>query len=122
MTLRSQSVRAACREIARTILSELEHEVLLAENGEEGVSLWRAEQPDLILMDVQMPGMDGFAATAAIREAEPEGERVPIVAMTGHDSEADEARCREAGMTGFLAKPAALKDIRTEIERVLGRT
>jgi CheY-like chemotaxis protein len=70
------------------------------------VAAWNTGQFDLILMDVQMPEMDGFQATAAIRDGEKQtGKHIPIVAMTASAMKGDRERCLEAGMDGYVAKP-----------------
>jgi len=108
------------REVIAAQLRELGHKVDTAENGEEAVEAALGNSFDLAFMDIEMPGMSGAEATMTIRRHEQDaGGRLPIVAMTGHSRDAEEPRCREAGMDGFLAKPAALEDIRAEIARVL---
>jgi CheY-like chemotaxis protein len=92
------------QQIASTLLKRLGCEVDLAVDGAVAVERWRGGHFDLVLMDCQMPVMDGYAATAAIR-ALPERADVPIVALTANALQGDEARCRAAGMNGFLAKP-----------------
>lgn len=92
--------------LAKRILQKWEHSVEIAENGEEAIACWQAGNYDLILMDVQMPVMDGLAATRRIRDAESKTDsHIPIVAMTAHAMKGDRARCIEAGMDGYLAKP-----------------
>ena len=82
-------------------------EVDLAENGEEGIEKFRAHHYDLILMDIQMPIMDGFEATKAIRQIELEEgrKRVPIIAMTAHAIAGYANKCIEGGMDDYIAKP-----------------
>jgi CheY-like chemotaxis protein len=92
------------QEVAATLLASLGAQVRVAANGEEALRLYEASAPDLILMDVQMPGMDGLRATAEIR-ARPGGQRVPIVAMTANAFVEDRAQCLAAGMNDYLAKP-----------------
>ncbi len=94
----------------------------IAENGIRAVELWEKERYDLILMDVQMPGMDGFAATGAIRERERErGGHTIIVAMTAHAFPEDERRCLEAGMDAYIPKPIDLKQCMAMIENLVKR-
>ncbi len=81
------------------------HQVEIAGEGEEAVYLSERNSYDVILMDVQMPGMDGMEATAAIRQRESEGRRVPIIAMTAHAMQSDRERCLAAGMDAYLVKP-----------------
>ncbi|MHC4952965.1 MAG: response regulator [Planctomycetota bacterium] len=104
------------REVIGAQMRELGHTAEMVEDGEAAVARAQADSFDLILMDVQMPEMDGIEATEAIRAA---GSAVPIVAMTGRDSEADQDRCLEAGMNGFLAKPMMLDTLRTAITRAV---
>ncbi len=93
----------------------------VAENGVQAVELWDKEGYDLILMDVQMPGMDGFAATGAIRERERErGGHTIIVAMTAHAFPEDEKRCLDAGMDAYIPKPIDLKRCMAMIEELIG--
>lgn len=77
----------------------------LAENGVEALELWQKKQYDLILMDIQMPEMDGFEATQKIRESESGNTRIPIVALTAHAMSGDKERCLAHGMDDHLAKP-----------------
>src|SRR5207249_10591563 len=91
------------RMLARR-LEKWGHEVVVAENGRQVVEKVKAEDFDLVLMDVQMPEMDGFAATAAIRADEKNtgGRRIPIVALTAHAMKGDDERCLDAGMDKYL--------------------
>lgn len=93
------------REVAGKFLARLGQHVTMASNGAEGVRLASESAFDLILMDMQMPVMDGIEATRAIRAT---GNTVPIVALTANASEDDLARCIEAGMNGFEAKPVSM--------------
>lgn len=94
------------RRIAETLLGKLGHRVAVAPNGLEAVELYRGGAFDLVLMDVQMPEMDGLDATRAIRGIErTTGRRAQIIAMTAFDQEGDRERCLEAGMDAFLGKP-----------------
>ncbi len=101
-------------KLATRMLEKWGHSVTTAGNGKEAVAHFRAGQFDLILMDVQMPEMDGLEATAMIRsEEKSSGARVPILAMTAHGQAEDRDRCLNAGMDGYVAKPisaAALSD------------
>ncbi len=92
--------------LARRTLEKAGHSVVVANNGQEAVAAVNREKFDLVLMDVQMPVMDGFQATARIREQEEKtGKHLPIVAMTAHALIGDRERCLQADMDGYIAKP-----------------
>jgi len=94
------------QRLAVRLLEKQGHSVLVAANGRQALALLERHPVDLVLMDVQMPDMDGLEATAAIREKEKgNGRRLPIVAMTAHAMKGDRERCLEAGMDRYLAKP-----------------
>ncbi len=111
------------QELAMAMLKRRGCEVLLAKDGREAVALWERERFDVVLMDVQMPEMDGLAATRAIREIErSKGGHTPIVALTAHVLEGDRERCRTAGMDGYVSKPLRVADLCQAISDVLPRT
>jgi signal transduction histidine kinase/DNA-binding response OmpR family regulator len=92
--------------VARNILERHGHHVVIARNGREALARVQSERFDVVLMDVQMPEMDGLSATRAIRELEmPGGAHLPIVAVTAHAMKGDRQRCLEAGMDAYVAKP-----------------
>ncbi len=94
------------QQVARTMLERAGHKVTVAGNGRAAVAAAREGAFDLVLMDVQMPEMDGLEATAAIRAAEAgTGRHLPILALTAHAMKGDRERCLAAGMDGYLAKP-----------------
>jgi len=100
------------QKLAVALLEKAGHRVGLAANGAEAVSQWRAGSFDLILMDVQMPIVDGLGATREIREHEQlTGEHVPIVAMTAHAMAGDREMCLQAGMDDYLSKPVRRQDL-----------
>jgi CheY-like chemotaxis protein len=112
---------AVNQEMARAMLDMLGFRVTTASNGREGVLAAAADpELDLILMDCQMPVMDGLAAARAIRAAESGGVRVPIVALTGNAMPGDREACVAAGMDDYLAKPFSLTALRTMIDRWTG--
>jgi CheY-like chemotaxis protein len=96
-------------------LSKRGHDVEVARDGRAAVDLARRKSYDLILMDLQMPGMDGFEATAAIREL-PGLDRTPIIALTAHTMVGDRERCLAAGMEGYLPKPLDLEELIEAVE------
>jgi CheY-like chemotaxis protein len=102
--------------LAMRVLERLGHKVQVANNGREAIERAQAGEFDLILMDVQMPEMDGLEATTAIRAAEAgTGKHVPIVAMTAHAMKGDREKCLSAGMDGYLAKPIRIDDLKQAI-------
>ena len=108
------------QKFALRVLQKNGHTVEVAGTGKEALDAWQKGPCDVILMDVQMPDMDGFEATARIREQESgSGRRTPIVAMTAHAMKGDRERCLEAGMDGYVTKPIKATAMFAEIERVL---
>ena len=107
------------QEIAMEILGMLGYEVRLANHGREAVEMWEHGSFDLILMDCQMPLMDGFAAAAEIRSRELAGSarRTPIVALTANAMQGDRERCLAAGMDGYLTKPFNQNQLATMVHR-----
>ena len=92
--------------LAIRLLRKQGWQVELASNGREAVEKFSTAQFDLVLMDVQMPEMNGFEATTGIREVEKStGSHVPVIAMTAHAMKGDRERCLEAGMDGYVSKP-----------------
>jgi CheY-like chemotaxis protein len=98
--------------VAARLLERRGHQVAVAATGREAVAAVERERFDLVLMDVQMPEMDGFEATAAIRQAEAgTGRHLPILAMTARAMKGDAEHCRLAGMDGYLSKPIRSADL-----------
>jgi len=92
--------------LAVRLLEKRGHEVTVVNNGREALEALDREIFDLVLMDMQMPEMDGFEATASIRRLEQAtGRHMPIIAMTAHAMKGDEEKCLEAGLDGYLSKP-----------------
>ena len=91
------------------LLRSAGHTVLSAVDAEAGLTLARDELPDLILMDVQLPGMDGLEATAILR-LDPLTRAIPVIALTALAMKGDEARIRAAGCNGYIAKPMAIHE------------
>ena len=111
---------AVNRLVAVRILEKCGHTVVVAVNGREVVAAQARESFDAILMDVQMPELDGLEATALIRNVEAgSGRHVPIVALTAHAMREDRERCLNAGMDEYLAKPFSARDLLDTIERLL---
>jgi CheY-like chemotaxis protein/HPt (histidine-containing phosphotransfer) domain-containing protein len=109
------------QKLAVALLEEEGHSVTVAANGKEALAATRSQQFDLILMDLQMPEMDGLEATAEIREREKQtGAHVPIIAMTAHALKGDRDRCLEAGMDGYVAKPIHGEELLQAIAALVG--
>ncbi|RMF61735.1 MAG: response regulator, partial [Calditrichaeota bacterium] len=108
------------QKVATRMLEKMGHRITVASNGVEGVEKWKKQQFDLIFMDVQMPEMDGFEATAQIRELEKKrGTHVPIIAMTAHAMKGDRERCLAAGMDDYVAKPIKREEVEEVIQRFI---
>jgi CheY-like chemotaxis protein len=97
--------------------------VILAENGREALEVWEAERPDVILMDIQMPVMDGLEATQLIRSLEQDKQfnPTPIIALTANALERDRQQCLAAGMDDFLSKPFQIQALLDVVQRVCPR-
>lgn len=108
------------QKVAGRILERLGHQIVIAANGREALEAMERQRFDLILMDVQMPEMDGLEATAAIRRKEQQTEvHVPIVAMTAHAMEGDCDRCLQAGMDAYLTKPMRQADLLKKMNELI---
>lgn len=107
--------------LAIRVLEKRGYSVSVAGNGRAALSAFEKESFDVILMDVQMPEMDGFEVTAVIREKERlNGGHVPIIAMTAHAMKGDRDRCLSAGMDGYVTKPIRINELISAIERLTG--
>ncbi len=93
---------------------------MVAQTGEEALDALRRQKFDLVLMDVQMPEMDGYAATREIRRSEQGGmDHMPVIAMTAHAMKGDRESCLDAGMDDYIAKPINREELQQVIERVI---
>ena len=111
------------QKVATHLLEQQGHKVAVARNGKEAIMAHQEQTFDIILMDLQMPVMDGLEATAAIRERDREtGSHVPIVAMTASAMKGDRERCLEAGMDGYVAKPIHAAELFHSIEACIAST
>jgi CheY-like chemotaxis protein len=105
------------QKLAVRLLEKRGHSVVVAGNGREALTALERESYDVVLMDVQMPEMDGFEATAAIRAREKEsGRRLPIIAMTAYAMKGDRERCLAAGMDGYVSKPLQPRELFEAVE------
>ncbi|MFW6114435.1 MAG: response regulator, partial [bacterium] len=108
------------QKLAIGILEKFGHSVTVASNGEEAVKALDSQQFDVVLMDVEMPGMDGLEATSRIREKEKQtNTHIPIIAMTAHAMKGDRQRCLDAGMDDYVSKPIRIKQLLKTLESVL---
>ncbi|MDA0284816.1 MAG: response regulator, partial [Planctomycetota bacterium] len=107
---------------ATTMLGKLGHTVTVANNGREALEQINNQEFDVVFMDVQMPEMDGMAATAAIRVSEKvSGKHMPIVAMTAHAMKGDRERCIEAGMDDYISKPIRRVELKSVLQAIIDR-
>ena len=108
------------RMLVRRILMSQDYALLEAKNAFEAINVLQAERPDLILMDINMPDMDGYTLTAKIK-AMPGFERVPILALTANVMRGDKEKTLEAGCDGYIQKPLDIDQLVREVERFLLR-
>jgi len=107
------------QEVAISMLAKKGHTVVIANNGEEAVALYRKDAYDFILMDVQMPVMNGYEATENIREIEKNnGQHTPIIGLAANAMKGDREKCIEAGMDDYLSKPVGMNELFTVLETV----
>ena len=104
--------------LVRDVLEFWGFEVMTASTGEEGVALAAQEQPDLILMDLQLPGIDGHEALRLLRE-EPTTQELPVVAVTAFAMQDDRDRAALAGFNGYLEKPLSVRDLPEQVKAFL---
>ena len=106
--------------LATFLLESVGHTVLKAQDAEAGVGLARSERPDLVLMDIQLPGMDGLRATSILK-ADAATRDISVIALTALAMKGDEERIRSAGCDGYIAKPLSYKDFLETISREIER-
>ncbi|HEU0058673.1 MAG TPA: response regulator [Hyphomicrobiaceae bacterium] len=109
------------RGVLRTLLTGSGYSVLEAVDGRDGISKVRSERPDLILMDIQMPVLDGYAATREIK-ADPELNSIPIVAVSSFAMRGDEEKARAAGCDHYVTKPYSPMQLLRLVRTILGDT
>ena len=109
---------AANMKLATLLLHNAGHTVLCAVDAETGLTLARASQPDLILMDIQLPGMDGLAATALLKQ-DPVTAAIPVIALTAKAMKADQEKSQVAGCDAYIAKPLRYKELYAAIDSLL---
>ncbi len=111
--------KASSRELVRTVLEHCGYEVVEAANGVEAVELARTTGPDLVLLDLHMPVLDGFGAVGRLR-AEPRFAATPVVALTASAMDGDRGHAMRAGFSGYITKPIRLAALRAEVQRLIG--
>ena len=110
------------QKLAVALLEKHGHRVTVASDGREALAALEAEDFDLVLMDVQMPELDGYDATAAIgARAQQSGHHIPIVAITAHAMKGDRERCLQAGMDAYVTKPIRAQQLFEAIAAAIGR-
>jgi len=109
------------RTLVRRILLSEDYKLIEATNGAEALQVLENTKPDLILMDINMPDMDGYTLTAKIK-ARPGFERVPILALTANVMRGDKEKTLEAGCDGYIQKPLDIDQLIKEVERFLARS
>jgi two-component system cell cycle response regulator DivK len=107
-------------KLASLLLRNVGHEVLCATDAETGLTLARSERPDLILMDIQLPGMDGFAATAMLKQ-DPVTAGIPVIALTAMAMKEDQEKSQVAGCDAYISKPLRYQELYTTIDALLAR-
>lgn len=100
------------------VLSSLNYSVIQAMDGEQGVRLAEEQKPDLILMDLSLPRMDGWTATRNIK-ANPELKQIPVIALTAHAMVGDRERALEAGCDDYVSKPINLRELATKLSQFI---
>ena len=105
-------------KLSSFLLESADHTVLMATTAEIAVAIAREQHPDLILMDIQLPGMDGLQATALLK-ADEETRGIPVLALTALAMKGDEERIRAAGCDGYIAKPLDYKAFLAEVKATL---
>ena len=106
------------RRIIRDLLTSVGYEVMEAVTGEEGVAAAETHRPDLILMDVQLPGLDGYEATRQIK-ANPDLEHIPIIVVTSYALSGDDVKAFEAGCNAYVSKPFSPRELLAKIREYL---
>lgn len=110
--------KATGRELVRTVLEKDGYTVVEAGDGVEALRFAREKHPDLIILDLHMPGLDGFGVIQELRR-EAQFERTPVVALTASAMQGDRERAMSVGFTGYITKPIRLGALRGEVERLL---
>ncbi len=106
------------RQIIRDMLAGTDYEIVEAENGEEALAAVAKQRPDLILMDIQLPVMDGYTATRRIK-ADPALRSIPIIAVTSYALSGEDKKAREAGCDAYIPKPYSPRELLAKVRQYL---
>jgi two-component system cell cycle response regulator DivK len=106
------------RQIMRDLLSNAGYDMIEAQDGAEGIAMAQSHRPDLILMDIQLPVLDGYEATQRIK-ADPALAHIPIIAVTSYALSGDEAKTKAAGCDGYVAKPFSPRELLSKVREYL---
>ena len=109
------------RRILRDLLTSVGYEIIEAHSGEEGVVLAETQIPDLILMDIQLPGIDGYEATRRIK-ANPALRQIPVIAVTSYALSGDDAKALEAGCDAYVSKPYSPRQLLAKVREFLAQS
>jgi CheY-like chemotaxis protein len=107
------------RILITDVLNSLDYEVIVAVDGEEGIEMASSEKPDLILMDLSLPKMDGWTATKHIKD-NTDLKHIPIIALTAHAMVGDRERAIEAGCDDYISKPIDLRELANKLQQYMG--
>ncbi len=110
--------KASSRELVRTVLASQGYEVSEAADGREALAMIRSERPDLVLLDLHMPALDGFGVVSELR-ADPSFRNIPVVALTASAMSGDREKALSAGFTSYIAKPVSLSFLKMEVSRLI---
>lgn len=108
------------RQILRDLLANTGYEMIEAEDGEEALAIAATERPDLILMDIQLPVLDGYEATRRLK-ADPALRAIPVIAVTSYALSGDEEKARAAGCDAYIAKPYSPRELLAKVREYLSR-
>lgn len=111
----------SARFLIGTVLQQAGYRVTDAADGESGLALFRGQSPDLVVLDVQLPGMDGYAVCRELRR-EPRGRDMPVLMVSGHEDEASIRRAHEAGANDFIVKTSGWRAFAERVAQLLPRT
>lgn len=110
--------KASSRELVRTVLASQGYEISEAADGREALERIEAEKPDLVLLDLHMPSLDGYGVVSQLR-ADPRFSKMPIIALTASAMSGDREKALAAGFTSYIAKPVSLSHLKSEVSHLI---